>query len=261
MELNELFDALDVESPAEFEYFEHFADLIELEHFIEYGDFYTILSEAPAELLEELSQNYFEDMLNNLPDNIVDIYTLLTSIQKCLTGLAAASYTKEGRRAFIDELYKFRSWYAEDGIVSCTNKADRKTVELPVCEALVLCRAEKLGGESYEYDFSQCLDYQLDEYSVNLGRLAVDAEYAGSAHADGEKTAAVQDIPRQHSCFDCSDEEEDCHCGAHHRHEPDLYERDDEEDYRAEDEEAYTAGLVDRFHPVIDGEFSDDEEF
>jgi len=196
MESSELLELLDLESPYDFSYFEHFADLVECQAFIEYEDFYMVLSETPSEILRELSETYFDDILANLPDNIIDIYTLLTNIQKCLIGLASNEKTLEDRRLFVDELYKFHNWYTLEGMVHCFRKKDGVMLHVPIFEALALCRLEKLNEDSYEYDFSDCLEYELDSYSMNLSSAihsvyetdeddGNDSEIEDAAYSDG----------------------------------------------------------------------------
>lgn len=228
MELEELLQLLDLDSPDEFAYFEHFADLIECDDYIEYEDFFEVLSRAEAHTLKELSENYFEDILTNLPDNVVDIYTLLVSIQKCLMGLASGVDSREGRRAYVDELYRFRNWYTLDSVVSCTPANTGISKEVPLLEAISLCRMEKLNEGSYDYDFSQALDYPLEEYAVSLGAAEVRTDYE-----DDENGDEAQEYERHHSC-DCDTD-------------------------HAQMEEAYTMGLVDRYNPVIDGEYDDED--
>lgn len=190
MELNELLERLDMESPYDFSYFEHFADLVECQEFIDYDAFYMVLSQAPSEVLAELSETYFEEILTNLPDNIVDIYTLLISIQKCLIGLASNEETPEARRLFVDELYKFHNWYAHEGIVHCLRKKDGVVHHVPISEALALCRLEKLNEDSYEYDFSDCLEYELDSYSVNVSSM-IDSNYEDEEDEDSFTSGLV----------------------------------------------------------------------
>ncbi len=192
MELKELLELLDLESPDDFAYFEHFADLIECQEFIEYEDFYMILSTAPTKILCELTETYFEEILANLPDNIIDIYTLLTSIQNCLIGLASNEETQENRRLFVDELYKFRNWYAFEGAVHCLRRKDGASLHVPIFEALALCRLEKLNEDSYEYDFSDCLEYELDSYSMNVSSI-LHTSYESDAEQEEDEDALYTD--------------------------------------------------------------------
>ena len=43
---------------------------------------------------------------------------------------------------------------------------------LPLRDALTLLRLEKLGEEEYSYDFSECLDYELEDYIMSFADLA-----------------------------------------------------------------------------------------
>lgn len=255
MELEELLNAMELESPAEFGYFEHFADLVELEPYIDHSDFYTVLSEAPSHVLEDLSQNYFEDILANLPDDIIDIYTLLVSIQKCLTGLAAVADTPEGRRAYVDELYKFRCWYIENDMVTCTDLTNDRICDVSIGEAIAHCRMEKLGEGTYQYDFSRCMDYHLDEYAVNVGKIT--AHTADSFDdTDEPKCHGHSHHHRDHGSS-CHESYQECSCGDHHQDCDDDGHNADHQDFL---KEAYTTGLVDPLNPVIDGEACDEDE-
>ena len=57
MTLSELYKKLDMESPADMEYFEQFADLLELEEELPFDLFYMALSEVTAENAGELVEN------------------------------------------------------------------------------------------------------------------------------------------------------------------------------------------------------------
>ena len=67
--------------------------------------------------------------------------------------------------------------------VYCTSFSGEEDGTVPLRDALVLARAEKLIGDNYEYDFTQCLDYPIEEYIMSFGDLAMaaaqEAELAG----------------------------------------------------------------------------------
>ncbi|HML38905.1 MAG TPA: hypothetical protein PKA19_16040, partial [Bacillota bacterium] len=48
--------------------------------------------------------------------------------------------------------------------------------DVTVSEALSLSRLEKLNGDQYRYDFSDSLDYEIDEYSISFD-AKLDEEY------------------------------------------------------------------------------------
>lgn len=164
MNIDEVLELLEIDSPDEFEYFEHFAELMECAEEITYEAFYAVLKEVDSDTLNELLDSYFDDILQGIADDASDFYTLMTLIRQCLMGLAAGISSHDSRRLFVDELFRFRTWYTFDSLVHCKSKSDGLTSDLPVVEALALYRLEKLGEEKYEYDFSECLDYPLEEY-------------------------------------------------------------------------------------------------
>jgi len=168
MDFDELLELLEIESPDEFGYFEHFAALVECDEEIPYDFFYRILADSDSETLIDLTDNYFEEILLNIPDDAIDIYTLISTIRQALVGLAKNSSTREERIAYVDELYKFRNWYIFDSIVHLKRLNDNAKKDVTVSEALSLYRLEKLNDDQYRYDFSDSLDYEIDEYSISI---------------------------------------------------------------------------------------------
>jgi hypothetical protein len=186
MDYNELLDMLEIESPDEFGYFEHFASLIECDEDIPYDLFYRFLSETDSETLIDLTDNYFEDILQGIPDDGIEIYTMLDTIRQALLGLLSnSSNSDDDRIAYVDELYKFRNWYIFDGIVHVQRINDGKEFDVSISEAISLYRLEKLNEDKYRYDFSDCLDYEIDEYSISFV-AKIDEEYDEIIEEDEE---------------------------------------------------------------------------
>lgn len=176
MDFDELLELLEIDSPDEFGYFEHFAALIECEEEIPYELFYKILADVDSETLIDLTDNYFEDILKEIPDDGVEVYTLLSTIRQALLGLAKNFSNREDRVAYTDELFQFRTWYIFDSIVHLIRLSDHSRHDVTVSEAFSLCRLEKLNEDQYRYDFSDCLDYEIDEYSISFD-TELDEEY------------------------------------------------------------------------------------
>jgi len=168
MDFDELLELLEIDSPDEFAYFEHFAALVECDEEIPYELFYRILADVEAEILIDMTDNYFEDILQGMPDDAIEVYTLISTIRQALLGLAKNSSSREERIAYADELYKFRNWYIFDSVVHLTRLSDHMERDVTVSEALSLYRLEKLNEDSYLYDFTDCLDYEIDEYSISI---------------------------------------------------------------------------------------------
>ena len=168
MKTDELLELLDIESPDEFEYFEHLAELLECPEEISHEAFCEILQDVEQKTLTELLETYFEDLLVGIPDEATDFYTLILNIRQSLLGLSLSAAGSDQRRFFADELFRFRLWYVFDSAVYCKSKIAGSASSFPVIEALALYRLEKLGEQAHEYDFSEALSYPLDEYSVSF---------------------------------------------------------------------------------------------
>ena len=208
MKMDELLELLDIDAPEEFEYFEHLAELLECAEEISEDAFIAVLMEVDPKVLNELLETYFEDVLQGIPEDALDFFTLMSTIRQSLLGLSLSASDSDQRRFFAEELFRFRLWYVFDSVVYCKNKTGGPASAIPVFEALALYRLEKLGEEAYEYDFSEALDYSLDEYSISFPYSISDEDAA------------------------------------------------DDEEFEEEDDET----LIDKIYPVIDGEFSDDED-
>ena len=163
MTLNDLYGKLEIETPRELEYFEQFADLIEIPEELEFDLFYIVLSELDAETAGELTENYFEDLMNAVPDEENELVSLLDSIEQNLLSLAEGIENDDNRRSFAQQLYKFRNWYINPGGAAADG------VPVSILDAVFTAREGKLTGEEHSLDFSKALDYKLDEALYGLG--------------------------------------------------------------------------------------------
>lgn len=224
MDIKELLEYLDLEYPEEFEYFEHMADLLELEKEVSYDALYALFSHVPPNTLTELLANYFEEIMENLPDDSVDIYTLLSAIRQVLLSAARKVEAEDGRRQLCDEFQKFQSWYSLDSRVRCQRLSDGMASQVTVAEALALFRLEKLNEEEYSYDFSHCLDYELDEYSMSLSQLLPDYDEDALDRSHGRQLR------------------HDCDCGCE----------------KNGGDDAFEEGFIHRYNPVIEDGYEED---
>ena len=182
MTLAELYEMLDMDSPADFEYFEQFADLMESEEDIPFDLFYSVISEASPETMTELTGNYMEDLSNSLPDQFEDLFTIVDSVQQRLLLLCENLDSGSSRRDYANELYRFREWY---------HKADGASVDGAACcvmDAAAGARSEKFSGTEHTYDFTPSLSYDLDDLSVDLGSFSkIDLLKTEEAEEEGEE--------------------------------------------------------------------------
>lgn len=168
MDLNELFEIVDIESAEDFKYFDNFAALMESDDYIPAEVMYELFAEVDTDVLSELTDNYFEDIMEGVPEEEAELFTLLDNIKRVLKGYAENTDDERSIVLFTDEVSRFRNWYNFDTDVECQSRKGGSTRTVPVREALVLYRIEKLRADEYMYDFSECLDYPLDEYVVSF---------------------------------------------------------------------------------------------
>lgn len=223
MNEKDLLELLDLAELDELNYFDPFAALIECNKEIPYELFFSVLSSINKRTMADLIDSYFEDILQGIPDENVDLYTLFSAIKQSLL-YHLKSRTPDSWMLFVEELVRFRTWYVFDCLVSCTCATDGTTITSSVSEALALSRLEKLNEDRYDYDFSNCAEYPLEEYA-----MAIEPDFDDLDEEDDEFDE-----------FDEFDEEDDdlYEEGLIHRHNPVIDgERYDQGDEDGDDDE------------------------
>lgn len=172
MNYEELLEYLDLDEAAQFEYFEAMADLIESEEYVEQEAMYQLFDGADKTMITELLEDYFEDILEELPDASGEIYSLLHQIKVMLIGMSSNIEDDSDLRLFTDEFHRFRNWYSHESEVELTPEDGGRPIYHNVRDAVTASRMEKLGGEKYRYDFENALEYELDSYSMSFADLA-----------------------------------------------------------------------------------------
>ena len=172
MDLRELLELLEIDEPREFEYFENMADLMESEESVPVETLYQLFSETDPAIIGELVASYFDDLLEAVPDEATETYILLDSIKRALAGLARNLDDEGNLLRFAEELQRFRAFFTTESEVICKSQADGEEKTLPLRDALTLARLQKLEEEEYQYDFADCLRYELDEYVMGFADLA-----------------------------------------------------------------------------------------
>lgn len=178
-----LYQMLDIESPADFEYFENLADLLECEEEIEYNELYALLRDIDRDTLQQLIHNYFEEITDFVPGDAAELFILMDKIKLSLMGMVKNSDDESVLANLTDEVERFRCWYSIDSRVICTAIADGEEQEVTVRDALGLARLENLEGDKYTYDFSECTAYELDEYVMSFGDIISASEDEGDSEA------------------------------------------------------------------------------
>jgi hypothetical protein len=179
MEYEDLLSLLDIDSGADLAYFEQYAELVECEDYISPEALSQIFEETDNDALVELTDGYFEELLESVPDEESDLYTLLQTINRALSGLALMPDPDETATNYADEFLRFRTWFVFESEARCEKidaEEDESEIIVTLMQALAMYRAQRLNDEEYRYDFSEVLDYPLDEYALTLEALGEDEE-------------------------------------------------------------------------------------
>ena len=177
MDFQELLEMLDLSEPGEFEYFENFADLVECDQDIPEELLYQLFIDTDRAVVVDLVKSYFKEMADSMPEGAdTDIMSLLDNIMKSLIGLLRSDDEEESCLRFAEELDKFIRWYTVESEVVCTSDDGDDEQILPLRDALTLVRVERLETGMYNYDFSGCMDYELDEYIMTFADMVQDDE-------------------------------------------------------------------------------------
>ena len=179
MDLKELLEYLDIDSPEDLEYFENMADLMESEEEIPVETLKDLFSDADMEQVSAIITEYFDDVLEHVPDRETEIYSLLNTVRLSLAGMAKNIDDDDELFSFAEEFERVHQWYALDSVVKCAKTEeggldDGAVSEMTLRDALATYRMEKLGEEENEYDFEECLDFEMDEYTMTFAELMED---------------------------------------------------------------------------------------
>ena len=120
MDLKELLEYLDIDSPEDLEYFENMADMMESDEEIPVETLKELFSDADMEQVSGIISEYFEDILEHVPDEAAEIYSLLNTVRLSLAGMAKNIDDDDEMFTFAEEFERVHQWYAMDSVVKCT---------------------------------------------------------------------------------------------------------------------------------------------
>ena len=229
---NTVLDKMDIRS-GEFRYFEQFAALMETDENLDYDTFAEIMYMADREYMEEMITSFFSDMISGIPDDDTELYRAIQEIKEPLVALSS-SYDERAFRFLIDELFYLREWYTAENAVICTPEGEGKTLAVSPLDAFTLYRSEKLSMEKYSYDFTDHMPEPPGEHVLDIieemGLL-----YGNTDDYDDYNEYSLPDeLPDD---FDPTDYDPDSLSSGYI--------------------DPVRDGFVDRFNPVIDGEWEE----
>ena len=171
MTKQELYELIDIDSPADLQYFENLAAFLECDAELEYEDVAALIKDVEKDTLAQLIGDDLEEMSDFLPESETELYTIFDNVRRSLVGMSKSCDDETTQTKLADEMERFRRWYSIESSVFLTNLGTADEEEMTLRDALVCARLEALEGTKYQYDFSECSDYELDEYIVSFGDM------------------------------------------------------------------------------------------
>lgn len=190
MTKQEFYDLLDIETAEDFKYVENVAQYLECDDDIEFSHVAELLGELDKDEAAGLFDDYFEEIMDFIPEAETEVYSLFTNIRRSLTGMLKNADEVSTEAKIAEELERFRRWYSMDSKVYLTDVSGMAEHDETLRDALFSKRMEPLGGGKFFYDFTEAMDYPLEEYVMTFGdmmTLAEDREEADNAEDYAEQ--------------------------------------------------------------------------
>ena len=184
MTKKEFYELLDIETADDFRYVENAAQYLECGDEIEFCDIAELIESMDKEEAAALFDDYFEEIMEFIPEHETEVYSLFTNIRRSLTGMLKNAGLVSTEAKIAEELERFRRWYSMDSKVYLSGPDLSEERVETLRDALCDKRLESLGWNKYYYDFTEAMDYPLEEYVMTFGdmmKLAddIDAENSG----------------------------------------------------------------------------------
>ena len=178
MNLSELLALLEIDEPADFDYVETFAELVENDEEIPEEVLCELFQETDPDVISELIDSYFSEITQILDEP--EICETLDSVRYALMALIEDDDDQSIYR-FGEELARFHEWYCFDSHVRASIIGEENERSFCLRDAVTQKRLEKIEGEEYVFDFSDCLDYELDDFILDMASVSRErAEENGS---------------------------------------------------------------------------------
>ena len=201
MDKNTFYELVDIETPEDFKFNDNIENLIESDEEWDIDNLLPLLIEISNDVMTELIDEYFKSILERLPDDETDLYTLIYNVSRTMKSVLNADegssnfgddnintdkeHDHSAKRKLSYELKKFSDWFSRVNSVDIKNLDNGNEFKAPLRDALGMITLEKLGIGSYSYNFDNCNDYELDEYILNLTDF-VGSEATGNVGEDHE---------------------------------------------------------------------------
>ena len=202
MDKNAFYELIDIETPEDFKFYDNIENLIESDEEWDVDVLSPLLNDIPNEVMAEQIDEYFRSLLDRLPDDETDLYTLIYNVGRTMKAVLNADEGKldhdEGRmssdkdstddsnRRLAYELKKFSDWFSRENLIDVKDLENGREDKVPLRDILGMITLEKLGMGSYTFNFENCSEYELDEYILSYADLA-ESEDMDNAENDNER--------------------------------------------------------------------------
>ena len=177
MDRDRFYERLDIEDGSQFVYFENFAELVEGEQLADQDLIYELLMEVDHQTFYELVENWFEDTMKAVPDDSIDMYTLLETIKRNLQGLTKAAEEEvkvdenTASLQLSSELQRFIEWFSHSKNCTIDNYDTGVSSKISVRDAITENRVAQVTGDDVNFDFTEAVEYPIEEYIMTYGDI------------------------------------------------------------------------------------------
>lgn len=202
MDKNAFYELIDIETPEDFKFYDNIENLIESDEEWDVDVLSPLLNDIPNEVMAELIDEYFRSLLDRLPDDETDLYTLIYNVGRTMKAVLNADggkldhdegsmssdkdSTDDSNRRLAYELKKFSDWFSRENLIDVKDLENGREDKVPLRDILGMITLEKLGMGSYTFNFENCSEYELDEYILSFADLA-ESEDMDNAENDNER--------------------------------------------------------------------------
>lgn len=161
------YQILDIDKPSDFKYYENFASLIESDEYFDEELLEELFFQVDKQTLIELTDSFFDEFLQDVPENESDFYFLCENIKQQIMGKLSPDMDESEVSDFVQEICTFKSWYLREGLV--INHIDN--TDYSIRDARYELKSAELLEDDLNLDFGLALDYDLTGYDISLNDL------------------------------------------------------------------------------------------
>lgn len=181
MTREDLFEILDIESGEEFSYFENMAALLEAEEEIGQDLILELLKEVDLNTFAEITESYFYDVMEKLPEKDVDLYNIFEGTKRTLVALSDMARKEQEEGSSYDDatslirlagmIEDFHNYYSIDQSCTISNRTTGERALKTLRDAVYDNLLAQLQSHELDFELEKAKNFSLDEYIIGIGDL------------------------------------------------------------------------------------------